>query len=338
MVTLQHLGGEFRNFHGLENRIHLLILNGYINQYIEHIGLNSFFGIWLAYLIHIEVTHMSGGAVKSIFEYLDYRQYLRDFYEARRASGKISLRLFSKKADLKAPNYLKLVIEGKRNLTGKTIYKFVQAIGFKKEEAEFFENLVCMNQAESHDEKNAYYRKLSRITSYLKAKHIEKDQYEFLSEWYYAAIREMTLLSNFVLDYEWIGRSLRPQLTARQAEKAVALLIRLGLVVRDESGRLLPSDRSVSSGNEVACLGASNFHIQMLARAAEYVANSKAAHREVSSLTVALSPEKFEAAKKKIQDFRREMHAFLADCSDPQLVYQLNFQFFPLMEAPDGSA
>lgn len=276
--------------------------------------------------------------MKAIFEYLDYRQYLRDYYEAKRDGGKLSLRLFSKRAGLGAPNYLKLVIDGKRNLTDKTIQKFSQGLGFKKEEAEFFEDLVRMNQAETHDEKNAYYRKLSRITSYLKAKHIEKDQYEFLSEWYYAAIREMTLLPSFVLDYDWIARSLRPQITARQAERAVALLLRLGLVVHDASGKLTPSDRSVASGNEVACLGASNFHIQMLARAAEFVANSRAAHREVSSLTVALSPEKFEAAKKKIQDFRREMHAFLAECSDPTLVYQLNFQFFPLMEVSDECA
>lgn len=274
--------------------------------------------------------------MKAIFEYLDYRQYLRDFYTARRADGKISLRLFSKKAGLGAPNYLKLVIDGKRNLSSKTIHQFIHALGFKREEAEFFENLVLMNQAEHHDQKNAYYRKLSRITSYLRARHIEKDQYEFLSEWYYAAIREMVLLPQFALDYDWIARSLRPSITPRQAEKAIELLLRLGLVVRDDAGRLLPSDRSIATGNEVADLGASNFHIQMLARAAEYVARSKPAHREVSSLTVALSPEKFEAAKKRIQEFRREMHSFLADCSDPNVVYQLNFQFFPLMEVQDA--
>ncbi|MCB9620237.1 MAG: TIGR02147 family protein, partial [Sandaracinus sp.] len=45
-----------------------------------------------------------------VYGYLDYRAYLRDFYETKKAAGRgFSFRSFSKRAGLKSPNYLKLV-------------------------------------------------------------------------------------------------------------------------------------------------------------------------------------------------------------------------------------
>lgn len=276
--------------------------------------------------------------MRTIFGYLDYRQYLRDYYEEKKSAGKISLRIFSQKAGFTAPNYLKLVMDGERNLSPASVRKFIKALSLAKDEAEFFTNLVFMNQAESHEEKNHYYQRLSKISRYLEVKHVEKDQYEFFSKWYYAAIREITILPGFVEDPTWIAKALIPAIAPGQARDAIDLLLRLGLIVRDGEGKLRPSDRAISGGNEVTFLASCNFHIQMLKRAAEYVARSKQTTREFSSLTIALSSEKFKIAKRRIQEFRRELHALLADCDDSNSVYQLNLQLFPLVEAPDETA
>ena len=50
-----------------------------------------------------------------MFRYLDYRTFLADFYAAKKKRG-FSFRAFSRAAGLGAPNYLKLVISGERNL------------------------------------------------------------------------------------------------------------------------------------------------------------------------------------------------------------------------------
>jgi uncharacterized protein (TIGR02147 family) len=52
-----------------------------------------------------------------VFDYRDYRAYLRDVYQSRKSSEYgFSYRAFAKRAGLSAPNYLKLVAEGQRNL------------------------------------------------------------------------------------------------------------------------------------------------------------------------------------------------------------------------------
>ena len=96
------------------------------------------------------VVNMEILSVKALFEYLNYRDYLRDYYEEKkRLSSFYSYRLFSQKAGFSAPNVLKLVTEGKRNLSKESVFKFVKALGFNKKEAEYFENLVFFNQAKS---------------------------------------------------------------------------------------------------------------------------------------------------------------------------------------------
>ena len=52
-----------------------------------------------------------------VFDYLDYRAFLRDHYLDKKQRQGLSFRGFSKRAGLKSPNYLKLVIDGQRNLT-----------------------------------------------------------------------------------------------------------------------------------------------------------------------------------------------------------------------------
>jgi len=53
----------------------------------------------------------------AVYAYLDYRAFLRDYYAERKAASRaFSYRAFSKRAGVSAPNYLKLVIDGKRSL------------------------------------------------------------------------------------------------------------------------------------------------------------------------------------------------------------------------------
>ncbi|MEO5668060.1 MAG: TIGR02147 family protein, partial [Bdellovibrionota bacterium] len=53
-----------------------------------------------------------------ILRYGEYRAFLADFYAYKKSqrSG-FSYRLFAAKAKLKSPNYLQLVMQGKRNLS-----------------------------------------------------------------------------------------------------------------------------------------------------------------------------------------------------------------------------
>src|ERR1700742_3239126 len=86
-----------------------------------------------------------------VFRYLDYRSYLADLYAAKKKRG-FSYRAFSRAAGLGAPNYLKLVIEGKRNLTPPMAARFAAACGLAGDAADYFQQLVAFNQASSSEQ------------------------------------------------------------------------------------------------------------------------------------------------------------------------------------------
>ena len=70
----------------------------------------------------------------NVFEFLDYRAFLRAHYETekqRRAA--FSHRFFSRLAGLRSPNFLKLVMDGERNLGPETVPKFIHALGLTGE-------------------------------------------------------------------------------------------------------------------------------------------------------------------------------------------------------------
>lgn len=272
----------------------------------------------------------------TIYDYLDYRIYLRDYCEWQRSNSKsFSFRKFAMDAGFSSPSYLKMVMDGERGLTPNSIRKFAKALRLKRHEERFFEDLVWFTQAKSHDEKNHHYKKLTTSRRFLKVRHIENDQFEYFSKWYYAVIREMVTIPGFKEDPVWIARKLRPTITVTEAKATIELLLRLGLLKRDESGRLVQTDKTVATADEVKSLALGNFHREMIHKAAEAVTNNKARHRNISSLTVALSREKFNEVKQRINEFRKELRSLLEECETPQAIYQINFQLFHLTEVTD---
>ena len=128
----------------------------------------------------------------SVLEYLDYRQFLRDAFGYRKEQSRaFSHRYFAEKARFSSPNFLQLVMTGKRNLTHKSAGQVAEAFEMGKREQEYFESLVFMNQAETQDERNRYFLRLASVRGARSARRIEKAQYDYFSHWYYPVIREV---------------------------------------------------------------------------------------------------------------------------------------------------
>lgn len=269
--------------------------------------------------------------MEQVFSYRDYRAFLRDaFEEMKRTRRSFSHRAFARMAGFASSNFLLLVMQGKRNLSSDGIMKIARALKLKKEEAEFFENLVRYDQASTAAERQLHYGRIIANRRYAAARPLEKGQFEYYSHWYVPAIRELVLLKDFQEDPEWIARQLSPQIPPREAAAALKLLLQVGLLVRDASGRLVQKDRHVASGDEVASLALTNFQREMIERAAASIDGTSAALREVGSITFAVSQEKLAEAKRMIREFRSRLAGFLAQEDAADAVYQFNVQLFNL--------
>jgi uncharacterized protein (TIGR02147 family) len=266
-----------------------------------------------------------------IFEYLDYREYLRDAYGDLKARQQgFSYRAFSKRAGMSSPNFLKLVIDGQRNLTPSSVERFAEALALGPRETAFFRELVGFNQAASPAQKNEHYERIGKFRKHRAVRRLERDTFAYLSHWYYPAIRELVTCSAFREDPEWISAQLRPHVPPARVREAIEVLLEVGVLERDEHGELKQGEPLLSTGPEVRSLAVGNFHRQMMERAADSIELIDREEREISGVTVALSPERFEMFKNKIHALRAELLELSAAETDPSRVVQFNFQAFPL--------
>ncbi len=266
-----------------------------------------------------------------IFAYFGYRAFLRDAYvDLKQRQAGFSYRWFARRAGMTSPNFLKLVIDGKRNLSAASTERFATALELSSNETAFFRELVGFGQARTAAEKNRHFERIGAYRQHRAVCALERHQFEYLSHWWYPAIRELVACEGFVDDPEWIAGRLVPAITAAQARQALDLLHALGFVDRDERGRLRQRTPLLSTGPEVRSLAVGNFHRQMMERAAASIDLVDRDLRDISGVTIALSPEAFQRVKQKIVELRAELLALSAGDDRPTRVVQVNFQLFPL--------
>jgi uncharacterized protein (TIGR02147 family) len=266
-----------------------------------------------------------------VYRYLDYRAFLRDAYRDRKQHQRgFSYRWFSRRAGLSSPNFLKLVIDGKRNLTVASARRFAAAFDLNVTETAFFCDLVAFNQARSPAEKNEYYERIRASRRHREVRALDHHEFDYFSRWYYPAVRELVACKGFRDDPAWIARRLVPPITPAQARHALELLTKLGLLRRDADGTLRQGEMLVSTGPEVRSLAVGNFHRQMMERAAASIELVAREERDISGLTVALSDEACHRFKQRIVELRAELLQLSAAETEATRVVQLNFQLFPL--------
>ena len=231
---------------------------------------------------------------------------------------------------LGSPNYLKLVMDRERNLSAEMAERFATACGLTGDAAAFFQALVSFNQARTADERGESYAKLSSFRRYRSAQKLELAHAAYHSLWYLPAIRELAARRDFRDDPAWIARQLLPAITSGEAADALATLERLGLLVRDEEGRLRQGQALLTTGPESRHVHLRAYNRTMIERAAAAIDVVPAPERDVSSLTVCLGPNGLARFKERIARFRRELLELSALESAPEQVVQVNFQLFPL--------
>lgn len=266
-----------------------------------------------------------------IFRYADYRQFLKDWWSWKKRSSRIaSFRSFAMKAGT-APSLLKDIIEGRRRLTSDTVVKFTPALGLSDHESSYLALLARFGNARNVAEKNHAFAEMAKVRRKMFLKFLPPEKYALWTTWYHASIRELTALEDFQEDPEWIAHRLEPPISIRQAKDALALLVRTGLLQRDDRGRLRPAEPAVSTEYETPNQLVRHFNQEMIGLALTAPDRFEPSQREVGGLTLGLSAECYDRIKERIRIFKEEILAMVVE--DPRgsdTIAQLNIQLFPL--------
>ena len=273
------------------------------------------------------------GNVLSVYGYTNFRVYLRDFYQFRKEGTRgYSYRAFSKAAGLTSPNYLKLVIDGQRNISQQMIDKFIKALQLKPSMAAYFRALVNMNQAKDDQEKQSHLEEMQKLIPNSQRNLLELDGLKYLEHWLFPVIREMSLLPDFTDDPYWLARRIRKSVSISEITRALNFLKAEGYIEKNQDGTWQASADMVISSDEVRSLAIRNYHRTQAELAKEMIDILAVEEREFGALTLTLPEHALDELKFRLKAFRQDIHQWAVQTIAEQAsdtVVQLNFQMFP---------
>ncbi len=274
--------------------------------------------------------------MKSVFEYLDYRAYLKDFYDERKAQHSFfSYRYFGDKVGID-PSYLLKVMLKSRHLSEKSIPRVSAFCGLAGNEVEYFSTLVHFVKAQSQSESKLLFEKLLSIR-YVKSRRLIEQQYEYFHTWYHPVVRSVLEYFDFKDDYALLGRQLSPPISAKEARASVRLLEKLKLIQRDNDNRYRLTDTAITTGDEWHSVAIAAFQEQTIRLSQEAVDRHERQYRDISTVTMNIDAADFEEIRERITEFRRSIISFVNESTGPDRTYQLNIQLFPLTNVKGGS-
>lgn len=272
----------------------------------------------------------------NVFEFFDYRKFLRAAYEERkRTNPHFSHRYIARKVGCDS-GYFAKIIQEQRHISLAMAEGFAACFGLGAREAEYFKCLIQFEKARTQaDKKQIFDRLISFQNS--QAKVLSRTQYEVFDKWYYLAVREALDCFPFKGDCEELGRRIDPPLTAAQVRKSLAVLERVGLIARRGRGyeRTEPIWRTEKA---VASVCVEAFQQAMLDLARQAYDRAPKAHRDLSTLTLSISREDYLAMVRELEALRSRFLERARASRNSDRVYQCSILLFPLTRIESDEA
>lgn len=288
----------------------------------------------------LEVTSTSVSAPQ-LSDYLDYRLYMGHFYEFKRHQTRKDLRPytyahFSAAADIKSPNYLKMIIDGKRNLSIDMVGKFAKALGLNREGADELKLLVIYNQSEDPADRNYALKALSefRVKHKLKVGEIDRKIWDKIPNWVTWMIYAMVDMEGVKWDVASIRNILKNKASESEVQQALDVLIQSGELVKEPTTGALKRVRAgLENSDDIPVALVRKLQSQLMYLGLESLYQDAATEREFGTLTMCLTEKEFEEIKFKLRQMRKQLHkdnSISRMSSKGQQIYQLNIQLYPV--------
>ena len=265
----------------------------------------------------------------TIFNFDNYNDYLGYRAKLEKEKGEGSpLVKWAKRLGFNSPSSLTMVLKGQRLPSKDLVNALIFDLKLNPEEKRYFELLIRLEKLKRKNEDvSIVLKELSKFDQ--NNKHaISLNEFEYISDWYYLAIKQLIKTKEFQEDYVWISKKLKSKITPAKAKSAIATLIKLGILDRRKSGALYVKRESIESSNDIPSAAIKGHHKQMMERAIEAVYEEDVSVRQVNSMSFRIDPNLVDAAKEKVLQFIYEFNdEYGMDKAGGEL-YQLNVQLF----------
>lgn len=268
--------------------------------------------------------------MKLVMEYNNFRLFMRDFYSERKDRSGFTWRDFAKAAGYSSPVFLKLVCDGKSNLSEVGIERVAQAMGLVGIDLQYFRLLVAFNQCKNSTEKKNVYKQMRALAASNSVKLVGEEEYDYFETWRNPVIRELAPKMKGATPAK-MAEQFEFDVNTADVKKSLAQLQNLGLLKKDKDGNFVQDSKSITTGNlDVTSLAIRDMHRQMGNLAVKALDEVPVNERDISGMTLGVSEMAFQKIVQEIADFRRRVGAIVMEDSGSERVYRMNVQLFPL--------
>lgn len=266
----------------------------------------------------------------SVFEYDNYREFLKDYFnKIKEEKPQISHRYLAQKLGYKSSGFFSLIINHQSNISRDKIFKFAELLELNRRETDYFEALVLYNQAKNENE-SLKYKTLLLEFGESKVRQIEEHQFDFFKKWYYSAIREAIAVFPFHNDEEKLADFIMPKIKPEQVKETINLLKELGFIEEKDDGSFERTSPTLTTGQEYLSKILFQYNLEMGRLALRSGQFKEKGIRNFSTLSLSISENKYHQIIEEIRAFRKKLLSMTSDDEEPDRVYQLNFQLFPM--------
>ena len=267
--------------------------------------------------------------MKPITEYKDYHPLIKDFYEDQKRTSYFSWREFAKLAGFSSPTYLRLVSEGKSNLSRVSMNRMISAMGLAGFEANYFIALVNFCNAKDDEAKKPYWKEMRQIALEYKVRVVDKEAVEYFDGWKNQVIRELAPMMPNATPGK-MAKACCNEISAADVASSLEFLTKTGFLKKSPDGSYRQTEKNVIASKEGMAYAVHALQKKMVALGGESIERFDAETRSISSVTLTVNRNAYERIAREIDDFRKRIIAIATDSGEANQIYQMNLQFFPM--------
>ncbi len=270
----------------------------------------------------------------NVFAFINFREFLRDYYENRSKVDKS----FTKTAMCKKlglPNsrsYFGEIMSGKVALSNIKMELIIKIFELKGDEAQYFRCLVQYNQSCIKEEREFYFDNLISLNKTPK-KLIDPDAYAYFKDWAPSTIRAALDVFDIKNNYKTLGEKIVPSISTKRVQAAIQLLDKLKFIKRNKNGCWKPTDKMIQTKSYMEDELIKKYQAECLEIAAKAIWRNSSKPKNISCDTMSISKGTYLKIEKKLQKFKSEFKSIVHKDEEPASdVYQLCIQLYPQTE------
>ena len=264
-----------------------------------------------------------------IFAHLDHLDLLKEWFQFLKSEQpKFSLRSLAAKADL-ATGYLPMILSGKRVLSAQALAKILPHLEMNPTEESYVDCLLLLATSTSHDARINASERMKRFSQFREQNPKETAAYQYLTHWYFVAIRELATTPGFRDDVVWIQDQLSFRISQKEIRTALDFLFKNHFLKKNSDGSVEAPKEALDCRGGIYRIGLVQFHREIMRLAGEAIDQIARDERNIMGHTCSLSPENFERARAITEEAIQKIRE-LGETDNGDRVFHFEVALFPL--------